>query len=40
MTAIGRRPDANMDQVIALGVSVGGGTVLSLRGAHRPASRR
>jgi dienelactone hydrolase len=36
MAAIGRRHDANMDEVIAVGVSVGGGTVLSL-GARNPA---
>ena len=36
MQAIGRRHDADINEVVALGVSVGGGTVLSL-GARNPA---
>jgi dienelactone hydrolase len=35
MTAIGRRHDADTNEMVALGVSVGGGTVLSL-GARNP----
>src|SRR5262245_34679018 len=36
MQAVGRRHDADINEVVALGVSVGGGTVLSL-GARNPA---